>query len=261
VSVGALKDAMENPKEVAPHDRLRGGRRARAPQARRRSSRRRAVQGELFARTWGGARKGAGRKQRGPRKRVGHRTRESFPAGCPVHVTLRLVDGLPSLRRRATYRALVDALGGGCERFGLRLVHWSALGNHLHLMVEALDRRALARGMQGLGVRLARALNRAWNRAGRVFADRYHAHVLRSPRVVRNALAYVLQNARHHRIEVVGADAFSSGAWFDGWLQGERDDPAAVPRPGWLRPARTWLLGRGWRVLGLLDVHAAPSGA
>jgi REP element-mobilizing transposase RayT len=191
---------------------------------------------------------------------VKHRTRETFRAGCPVHVTLRLAEGRPSLRKRSTYRVLVAAMGGGCERFGMRLVHWSALGNHMHLIVEAADRRALSRGMQGLTVRMARALNRCWGRTGHVFADRFHARVLPSPTEVRSALRYVLQNARHHRIVTAGADPCSSGPWFDGWNDAERVDPAELERPAWLRTARTWLLAQGWRRLGLLDVDAYPAG-
>ena len=141
-----------------------------------------------------------------PRSLVEHRTRDTFRAGCPVHVTLRLAAGLPSLRKRATYTVLLVALGGGSERFGMRLVHWSVLGDHLHLLIEACDRRALSRGMQGLAVRLAKALNRWWRRAGRVFADRYHSHALRSPSEGRRALFYVLQNARKHGIVPDGAD-------------------------------------------------------
>ena len=231
---------------------------SREPRSRRRTRRSRAVQGELFARTWGGPRRGAGRKRRAPRGLVAHRVREPFRGAIPVHVTLRLADGLPSLRVLATYRVLLEALGGGCERFGMRLVHWVALGNHMHLIVEACDRHALARGMQGLGVRVARALNRCWRRSGRVLADRYHAHVLRSPREVRNTLAYVLENARKHRIEIAGADPCSSGPWFDGWLGGECDDGAAVERPAWLRAARSWLLAHGWRRLGLLELGSRP---
>jgi putative transposase len=231
-----------------------------ATRARRKSKRSRAVQGELFARTWGGARRGAGRKGRGPRKRVAHRARASFRGRCPLHVTLRLVDGLPSLRERSTYRALLSAMGGGSERFGMRLVHWSVLGNHMHLMVEATDRRALSRGMQGLAVRLARACNRAWGRGGRVFADRYHVRVLRSPTEVRTALGYLLQNAHHHRFVTAGVDAFSSGPWFDGWLQRGREQATEVERPAWLRMAGTWLLAHGWRRLGLLELAGCPSG-
>jgi putative transposase len=242
-----------------PRTRSKSRERGNASSSRRRSKRSRAVQGELFARTWGGARKGAGRKRRAPRRLVGHRVREEFRGAFPVHVTLRLADGLPSLRERATYRRVLAALGGGCERFGMRLVHWTALGNHMHLIVEACDRHALSRGMQGLGVRLARALNRCWGRRGRVLADRYHAHVLRSPSEVRRALAYALQNARKHGMAIVGADPRSSGPWFDGWLGGgERWERVEVERPSWLRTARTWLLAHGWRRLGLLDVDAWP---
>jgi REP element-mobilizing transposase RayT len=190
---------------------------------------------------------------------VKHRTRPSFHASCPVHVTLRLAESCPSLRKRATYRVLVAAMGGGCERFGMRLVHWSALGNHMHLLVEAVDRRALSRGIQGLAVRMARALNRWWGRSGSVFADRFHARALRSPREVRNALLYVLQNARRHRIDLAGADPCSSGPWFDGWDRNDCGDSAELERPAWLRAPHTWLLSVGWRRFGLLDPNARPA--
>jgi REP element-mobilizing transposase RayT len=71
-------------------------------------------------------------------------------------------------------------------------------GNHVHLLVEAHDQRALSRGMNGLGVRVARGLNRVMQRRGHVLADRYHAHILRSPTEARRARAYLLQNARKH---------------------------------------------------------------
>lgn len=231
-----------------------------AKQARRIARRRRTGQGELYERTWGGARRGAGRKRVAPRPLVAHRSRESFRGCCPVHVTLRLVEGLPSLRTSATYRVVLEALGAGSQRFGLRLVHWSVLGNHVHLMVEARDRRALSRGMQGLGVRLARALNRCWGRRGKVLADRFHARVLRSPREVRAALQYVLLNARKHGIRVRDVDPFSSGSWFDGWRGGAGRACAESERPAWLGEAATWLLSRGWRRLGLLEVSGRPSG-
>jgi REP element-mobilizing transposase RayT len=213
------------------------------------------VQGELFARTWGRPRKGSGPKRRARREQVKHRARERFRCARPVHVTLRLMAGLPSLRETAAYRALVRALGAGSERFGMRLVHWSALGNHVHLMVEARDQAAMTRGMQGLGVRIARALNRLWRGKGKVLADRYHAHVLSCPREVRTALVYVLHNARKHKAIAAGLDAYSSAVWFDGWLGGAPCVRTVVERPGWLLQARSWLLARGWRLGGLLEVE------
>src|SRR5262245_20155629 len=118
----------------------------------------------------GGARPGAGRK-RTVRSRVAHRARAKHVARHPVHVTLRVVGGVPSMREHAAHRALQRALGEGAERFGLRVVHYSAQTNHVHLIVEAEDSNALSRGMKGLGVRIARGLNRVWARTGRLLAD------------------------------------------------------------------------------------------
>jgi hypothetical protein len=52
--------------------------------------------------------------------------------------------------------------------------------------------------MKAIGARLALAVNRVAGRAGRVFTQRYHLQLLPTPRQVRNALRYVLLNARHH---------------------------------------------------------------
>src|SRR4030095_12958248 len=91
------------------------------------------------------------------------------------------------------------------QRGHLRICHLSIEGNHLHLLVEADDKRALSRGMQGFALSCARHITRppsppgAEPRKGRVFADRYHAAILDGPRRVRHALAYVLNNWRRHR--------------------------------------------------------------
>jgi hypothetical protein len=106
-------------------------------------------QHELVFSNWGGARRGAGRKPKGERAGVSHREREELAPRYPVHVTLRTREGLPSLRRDVTRRTLERAFAAGKERFGFRLIHYSIQSNHLHLIVEATDRRTLARGMQG----------------------------------------------------------------------------------------------------------------
>ncbi len=137
---------------------------------------------------WGGKRKGAGRKPKGEKAGVSHAKRPALAARFPVHVTLKLVQGLPSLRQKSAFLVVKQAFARASERFGFRLVHHSVQSNHVHLLVEAQDERALSRGMQGLGVRIARSLNTFWQRAGRVLVDRYHARILRTPREVRNAL-------------------------------------------------------------------------
>ena len=114
-------------------------------------------------------------------------------------------------------REVERSFAEGCTRPGFRLVHYSLQSNHAHLMVEARSPEALGRGMKAIGGRLARAVNRVCRRSGRVFADRYHLHVLKTPREVRAALRYVLLNARKHarRLgKVVKLDPASSSRWF-----------------------------------------------
>lgn len=95
---------------------------------------------------------------------------------------------------------------------------FNILSNHLHLITEAADEHALARGMQGFEVRIARRLNSAMKRSGRLFAHRYHARILTTPTQTRYALRYVLQNRKHHaaekRFSKTWFDPYSSAAWF-----------------------------------------------
>ena len=159
------------------------------------------------------------------------------------------------LRGHLVRSRVVGAFGQGRERFGLRLNQFSLQSNHIHLILEADDREALSRGLKGISVRVARALNRLWNRRGKVFSDRFHARPLRTPREVRSALAYVLHNAKHHGLRLLGVDPYSSGLWFDGWRQGfvlRGDGPGAR--------AMTWLLREGWRRHGLIGIEEDPDG-
>jgi hypothetical protein len=113
----------------------------------------------------------------------------------------------------------------------------------VHLIVEAADTRAIGRGVRGLLIRVARAANRVWSRRGAVIGDRYHHRRLSSLQEVRNAIAYVLNNARKH-LELFAPreiDPASSGRWFWGRAL---DAPAVAP-------PRYWLL-RAWSRVGAI---------
>jgi len=129
--------------------------------------------------------------------------------------------------------------------------------NHLHLIVEADGATAFVRGIRGLTIRIARAVNRTLGRHGRVWADRYHARALTSPRAVRHALVYVLNNRQKHHRGEAGLDPCSSAAWFDGWREGV----ATARHPSPLIRARTWLASVGWRRHGLLSLAERPHGS
>jgi REP element-mobilizing transposase RayT len=161
-------------------------------------------------RTHGGRRPGAGRKPIGKKALVSHSARPKFDRTTPTHVTLRIAEDVPSLRSSRRFAIVRQCFAHARGRFGMRLVEFSVLSNHLHLVVEADTSEALSRGMQGLCIRLAMSLNRALRRAGRVFGDHYHSRLLRSPTEVANAIRYVLENAAHHYGES-RSDLFSSG--------------------------------------------------
>jgi hypothetical protein len=203
---------------------------------------------------------------------VKHRERAALKARFPVHVTVKLRRGLPPLRRRSVYAALRAAFAAGrsggrsAASGAFRLCHYAVLNDHLHFIVEAEDRTAVCRGLQGLLIRVARALNKLWRRSGAIVADRYHDRILQTPREVRNAIRYVLQNGRKHMAEGQeiavphAIDLFTSAPWFDGFRE-----PIVVHgiekelRP--VIPARTWLLRKGWRRHGLLAVDEMPATA
>jgi REP element-mobilizing transposase RayT len=216
----------------------------------------------------GGRRHGAGRKP-GPNPRLLHRPRDAFARPVPAHVTLRLLPKLLSLRTVPVVREIEATFANGRERLDFRLVHYSLQGNHAHLIVEARDPDALGRGMMAIGSRLARAVNRVMGRSGRVLADRYHVRLLPTPKEVRNAIRYVLLNARHHVAKAQAAslkrvwrlDPASSSKWFDGWrsdvvTDADRADPLRSRSP--VARARTWLLAVGWRRHGLLHPADVP---
>ncbi len=207
----------------------------------------------------GGTRPGSGPKPKGARPGVSHHGRPEVTRDRPVHTTLRVRPHVWNLRSRRALDVVEAALDGARAWREFRVVHFCIEGNHLHFIVEADDNRALSEGMQGLTVRLAKGLNRMMGRHGRVFADRFHSHVLETPAEVRNALAYVLLNHRSHLARIgapalASLDRFSSAATFDGW----RDGPPPQSLTVTSRP-NTWLLRTGWKRRGLISTTERPA--
>jgi REP element-mobilizing transposase RayT len=232
----------------------------------------------------------AGRLPNGERSGVSHLRRPSQSRHQPLHVTLRVRAGVPSLREHALFLVVCTALAEGKSRFGFALVHFSVQRDHLHLIAEANDRRALSRGLQGLSIRVARAVNRRIERKGRLFADRYHARALTTPRAVQFALRYVLLNARKHArtpsgragarpttaspitqhgIAIGFIDGCSSAPWYRGFSRpDELAFGARQARDEWRRASGssdppvvrpdTWLLRTGLRRIAAFDIDELP---
>ena len=172
----------------------------------------------------GGWRPNAGRPNG---KRISRHAREEVDPRHPVHLVWRANDDVPSMRGNRLYDVVVEALRRRSERAGFRVVYACVLGNHLHLLGECDSVAALGRGMAALGTSVAMRVNRATDHRGAVFEDRYFVRSLGTPTEVARAMNYVIDNARHHGIEV--------------------REPLRFAAP------RTWLLREGWR-RGVSDV-------
>jgi hypothetical protein len=173
---------------------------------------------------------------------------------------MRVLPEIPSLRamHARIRRALFAGAGktkGNEKRRDFRLIHFCILSNHLHLIVEADSTAALSRGMKGLAVRVAWAVNRALGRKrGKVFSDRYHSRVLSTPREANAALHYVINNYRKHQAE---AGRILSPSFRDpcsSWTSlraRPHDNPLAQPG--------TWLLRGGYlNGGGEIDLSRTP---
>jgi REP element-mobilizing transposase RayT len=187
---------------------------------------------------------------------------------------LRVAAAIGSLRRRDMYKAIREATIVAAIRERIRIVHISLQRTHVHLLVEAENKQALAHGMQGFQISAARNINRMLGedryrrRRGTVFPDRYHLEVITSPRRARHALSYILNNWRRHKEDQQGAarswlvDPFASGISFPDWkeLEGKHFmwpirvtyDPLIVRRP------RSWLLREGWKLCGAVSARVVP---
>jgi putative transposase len=247
-------------------------------------ARKKHIQQAFEFRSHGGKRKGAGRPPKGKRSSEPHKEREEIDPRHPLHVVTRVVDGLGSLRKRDFYRAICDATvtafrhgaakvasAGRSHVADFRIVQASIQRNHVHLLVEAANKEALAEGVQVLLSAAARFINRAvrgrtgQRRRGQVFADRYYALPLTTPRQVRNCLSYVLNNWRKHgedRDRRWNVDPFSTGIWFPGWSERAAAPLLYQPPQGyewmmtWL--PKTWLLREGWKKHPLVSLREVP---
>src|SRR5262249_44272547 len=151
-----------------------------------------------------------------------HETRPNVSRHAPVLVTMRC--RTQRLREQAVFERIHSCLSKLREEGASRIAqsvfcitHFSVQDNHIHLIIAAHSKDDLARGSQGLAIRIARRVNRQLGRKGTFWNDRYHANVLKSPRQVRNALVYVLHNRKKHGALSGVFDFMSSCAWFSGW--------------------------------------------
>lgn len=209
----------------------------------------------------GGPRQGAGRKKnekKSKRSNVAHVSRPRLGKATPVHVTLRMMPGRPSLRAELL-RNIFERIVKETRTEDFHVATYSLQKDHVHLVCEAKDRAALSSAIRRMAIRFALRMNGlCGRRKGKCWGDRYHRHDLTTPREVRNALVYVLMNGKKHGESPREArllDPYSSAAENDVWEDVEVGPPRVCAAP------RFWLLAVGWKRGGLLRTTEAPMAA
>lgn len=142
----------------------------------------------LKVNTWGGKRKGSGKK-RIHSKGVTHRKREKVTRHTPTHINMKYK---ASIKNKDFLQILKRAILNS-RRKGLRIIHYSVQSNHVHFIIEADTNKKLESGMRSLTVTIVKGINK-----GKVQLQRFHLHVLRSLRETRNAVRYVCYNELKH---------------------------------------------------------------
>jgi len=223
------------------------------------------IQLDLFTnRGRGGRRTGAGRP-RSIDSLQWHHTRPEFKSTEPLHINIKLIKGLPTLRAKNKFKLIKRAILNARVR-GLRIIHFSIQSTHIHLLIESENKRELGRGMQSFCISLARSLNGFLKRQGKVFVERYHLHILKTPTEVRNALRYIFMNfAKHtrtpHRFDAystlvcfpdkikLGLARVNTYAIFKNKFNRQKYQEYKEEMSLLLAPAQSWFLNFGWKLV------------
>ncbi len=200
---------------------------------------------------WGGKRRGAGRPNESGL--VSHAKRPRIKFSTPVHITLKIRDGLVNLRCGEVAAAFKKS-AARASVFGFKVVHFSIQNDHVHMIVETPDNESLALGMRSFGCRFGKLVRKIVGGHGPVFSGRYHVSVLNNPTKMKNAMAYVLQNFSKHSKLLNHVDQYSSAAYFVQWnkLLGKKAGPLLVRKsrppelPFYLSAPGSWLAREGW---------------
>lgn len=140
---------------------------------------------------------------------IRHIRRERFSKPTVLHLTIKVRDNKADIQNKRILKALHHAIKRGRLQ-QLKVIHYTLEYNHAHLVVEAADNRILHKGMQSLGISLAKAINKLKQLKGAVYKHRYHFRKLTSRRELKNAIHYVFRNGVKHRRSTSLFDVYNS---------------------------------------------------
>ena len=145
-------------------------------------------------------------------------------------LTNRCIFGMHLMRPDAEVRRIIlGCLARAADKFDVEIVCFCFLSNHFHL-IAGFPELNMAEFMEQLQGQIARRINDHWGRSGQFFGQRYDDQALLDDQVVRDKIAYVLNNPlKHGLVTRAGAwpgvssmEAHRNGTAVEGqWLNGE----------------------------------------
>jgi len=112
---------------------------------------------------------------------------------CPHHVTQRGNNRAPVFFVDQDYRVYLEMLREGCEKFGLEIVGYCLMPNHVHLVAIPEREDSLAKGVGRTNLRYTQYINRLHGRSGHLWQDRFFSSPL-DEEYFWNALIYTERN-------------------------------------------------------------------
>jgi REP element-mobilizing transposase RayT len=128
---------------------------------------------------------------------IRHRERPKLTRLSSLHLTVKINRIKADLKNKSTLKVLKRAICNARKK-GLRVVHFSLEYDHIHLLIESPNNSTLGRGMQSLGVTMARGINLFKKSEGGVYKHRYHFRKISSSRELKRVMHYIFNNGVKH---------------------------------------------------------------
>jgi REP element-mobilizing transposase RayT len=126
--------------------------------------------------------------------------RHDLPDSGAYHLTMRGVDGCDLFLDDQDRSSFLRFLRLATLKANWRLFAFCLMRNHFHLVVLG-ELENVSRGMHTLAFRHAQRFNSRHGRRGHLYADRFHARVIRDDEHLGAACAYVFANAQRVGVE------------------------------------------------------------
>ncbi|MDR0644693.1 MAG: transposase [Treponema sp.] len=114
--------------------------------------------------------------------------------GATYHVTSKIDHNDMSLLEPQFKRLFLSFVAKAKRRFNFRLWDFCIMGNHIHFLIKPGKEATLSVIMQWLKCNFAKAWNKAHNRTGHVWGERFYSRIIRGVTEFLRVRTYIEEN-------------------------------------------------------------------